>query len=182
MARGQAERLMPLLGAILADAGADWPDLHRIGVGTGPGNFTGVRISIAAARGLSLALGIPATGVPVLEALAHGATRPVLCTLDARRGQVHAQSFGTPADFGPILTDPADIVIDAPGLTCLGDGAAALAERLGGVVAAPAFGPGEAVARIAAQSPATADRRPSPIYLRAPDAAPARDTGPAILP
>ena len=59
MTRGQAERLMPLLEDLLAEAGASWRDLARIGVGIGPGNFTGVRIAVSAARGLALSLKIP---------------------------------------------------------------------------------------------------------------------------
>ena len=54
MEKGQAERLMPMLAEMLAEAGVGFGDLARIGVGTGPGNFTGVRISVAAARGLAL--------------------------------------------------------------------------------------------------------------------------------
>ena len=68
MGRGQAERLMPLLEEMLADAGAAWRDLARIGVGVGPGNFTGIRISVSAARGLALALGVPAIGVTTFDA------------------------------------------------------------------------------------------------------------------
>ena len=62
MARGQAEHLMPMLEEVLAAQGLTWADLDAIGVGTGPGNFTGIRISVAAARGLALGLGIPAVG------------------------------------------------------------------------------------------------------------------------
>jgi len=51
MGRGQAERLMPLLEEVLESGGVTWRKLARIGVGTGPGNFTGIRISVAAARG-----------------------------------------------------------------------------------------------------------------------------------
>ena len=58
---------MPLLEDVLAEAGIGWRDLAAIGVGTGPGNFTGVRISVAAARGLALGLGIPAIGVTRLR-------------------------------------------------------------------------------------------------------------------
>ncbi|WP_444870364.1 tRNA (adenosine(37)-N6)-threonylcarbamoyltransferase complex dimerization subunit type 1 TsaB [Rhodobacter capsulatus] len=76
MAKGQAERLMPLLEELLAEAGLGWHDLDALGVGTGPGNFTGVRISVAAARGLALGLGIPAVGVSVFEALAQDAPPP----------------------------------------------------------------------------------------------------------
>ena len=57
MGRGQAERLFPLLEELLAEGGVTWRDLTALGVGTGPGNFTGIRISVAAARGLALSLG-----------------------------------------------------------------------------------------------------------------------------
>ena len=56
MSRGQAEHLMPLLEEVLASAGVSWSDLDAIGVGIGPGNFTGIRISVSAARGLALGL------------------------------------------------------------------------------------------------------------------------------
>ena len=67
MGRGQAERLMPLLEEVLTEAGIGWSDLGLISVGIGPGNFTGIRISVAAARGLALGLGIPAVGVSLFE-------------------------------------------------------------------------------------------------------------------
>jgi len=70
MARGQAERLLPMLGEMLATAGSDWPALDGLAVCTGPGNFTGLRIAVAAARGLAMALDIPAVGVTTFEALA----------------------------------------------------------------------------------------------------------------
>src|SRR5690606_26481369 len=94
MAKGQAERLMPLLEEMLAEAGAGWGDLAALGVGVGPGNFTGIRISVAAARGLALGLGIPAHGVSIFEALALDAPRPVAAVIDARRGLVYRQVFG----------------------------------------------------------------------------------------
>ena len=59
MARGQAERLVPMLEEMLAEAGLGWRDLDALGVCTGPGNFTGIRISVSAARGLALALDVP---------------------------------------------------------------------------------------------------------------------------
>ncbi len=88
MARGQAERLIPLLQQVLNDHGAVWNDLDAIGVGVGPGNFTGIRISVSAARGLALGLGKPAIGVSNLEAQAYGLDGPVLRCPDARRDRI----------------------------------------------------------------------------------------------
>ena len=67
MTKGQAERLFPLLAELLAEAGVDWRDLSVVGVGTGPGNFTGVRIAVAAARGLALSLRILGAGLDELR-------------------------------------------------------------------------------------------------------------------
>lgn len=101
MTRGQAERLFPLLEDLLARAGLAWSDLDAIGVGIGPGNFTGIRISVAAARGLALSLGIPAIGVSATEAAACGAPRPCRAVVPLRGDEVVWQDFGpAPADGG----------------------------------------------------------------------------------
>ena len=100
MQKGQAERLMPMLEGVLAEGGLAWRDLKALAVGTGPGNFTGVRIAVAAARGLSLGLGIPAVGVTRLEAQAYGLPRPITVIEDARRGEVYVQLF-TAGGAGP---------------------------------------------------------------------------------
>ena len=60
MARGQAEAIMDMIGDVLKTSGVILQDVTRIGVGTGPGNFTGIRISVSAVRGFALSLGIPA--------------------------------------------------------------------------------------------------------------------------
>ena len=102
MARGQAERLLPLLEDLLAEAGTGWGALDRIGVGTGPGNFTGTRIAVAAARGLAMSLGIPALGVSGFEALAHARPRPVLVSIDGRGGRCYLQLFRTAGPDTPV--------------------------------------------------------------------------------
>jgi len=181
MARGQAERLFPLLEETLAQAGLGWRDLTALGVGIGPGNFTGIRISVAAARGLALALGIPAIGVSLLDAVSHGATAPVLACLGAPRGQGWFQrvGYGDPRPFGAAVDDVDERV---PGLTCVGDIAAAVAAQTGTAHALAALAPGVAVARVAATRTDWPPQAPAPLYLRAADAAPSRDAAPVILP
>ncbi|MEM6729615.1 MAG: tRNA (adenosine(37)-N6)-threonylcarbamoyltransferase complex dimerization subunit type 1 TsaB, partial [Pseudomonadota bacterium] len=70
MARGQVERLAPFIEALLSDARITWADLAALGVSVGPGNFTGIRISLSFVRGLALGLDIPAVGVSAFESLA----------------------------------------------------------------------------------------------------------------
>jgi tRNA threonylcarbamoyl adenosine modification protein YeaZ len=184
MARGQAERLMPLLSEVLEAGGAAPRDLDAIGVGTGPGNFTGIRISVAAARGLALSLNVPAVGVTTLEAQALDAPGPHLASVDARRGQVYLQRFGAGAERGPDL-----VATDAagdwghPDLTVSGDMAEALAEALGARPALSVPPLAVAIARIAAarfRIPGLP--RPAPLYLRGADAAPPAQGAPALMP
>lgn len=173
MEKGQAERLMPLLEELLSEAGLGWSDLTRLAVGTGPGNFTGVRIAVAAARGLALGLGIPALGITRLEALAFGLPRPITVVEDARRGEVYVQAFGTETSEA-LLLDGSDLVhvLETAHLTGSAAGAAALP---------PAAPLAEAMARLAAAR-ALPQPRPAPFYLRGADAAPPSDPPPVILP
>ncbi|MFC3628406.1 tRNA (adenosine(37)-N6)-threonylcarbamoyltransferase complex dimerization subunit type 1 TsaB [Paracoccus angustae] len=163
MGKGQAERLFPLFGDLLAEADLTWGDLDVIGVGVGPGNFTGIRIAVAAARGLALSLGIPAVGVTAPEAAALDLPRPCRVVLPLRAGQVVWQDFGTGAGDRP-------------------QQAAAGSLPPGPAPAAPAVPPAIAIARIALARRAAPGPRPAPLYLRPADAAPARDAAPLILP
>ena len=95
---GQAAQLVPLAIQTLADAKVEFSSLSHVAAGCGPGSFTGLRVSLAAAKGVCLALSIPGLGISGLEALAcssHGALNglPVLCIADTRRGNVYAQLF-----------------------------------------------------------------------------------------
>ena len=96
-------------------------------VGTGPGSFTSTRIGLAFARGLGLALDIPAAGVSTLDALAAGA--PDACpVIDARRREVFV--------VGPRALPPDELELE-PGTVCVGSGAVryrAALERLGAEV------------------------------------------------
>jgi tRNA threonylcarbamoyladenosine biosynthesis protein TsaB len=174
MAKGQAERLLPLLEEVLAEAGLGWRDLAAIGVGTGPGNFTGVRISVAAARGLALSLGLPAIGVTRLEALAHGLPRPVTVIEDARRDEVYVQHFGQNGPDAAHLHPRAGLIVTG---TVTGSAAA----DFGAVILPQPMPLTEAVARITVVRLGSVQPRPAPFYLRGADAAPPSDPPPVIL-
>ncbi|MGB3147968.1 MAG: tRNA (adenosine(37)-N6)-threonylcarbamoyltransferase complex dimerization subunit type 1 TsaB [Paracoccaceae bacterium] len=183
MEKGQAERLFPLLEEILRDAGLGWRDLGQIAVGIGPGNFTGVRIAVSAARGLALSLGIPARGITGFEALAYGQPRPCLASIDARGGKTYLQRLDQSENYPPIVADLQELPTElaTPGLTILGHEAAYLADNLGGQAALPHHPLAAAIALAAAAKQDT-PKAPAPLYLRPADAAPARDSGPPILP
>jgi tRNA threonylcarbamoyladenosine biosynthesis protein TsaB len=154
MERGQAERLLPMLEEMLAEAGVGWRDLGGIGVVTGPGNFTGVRVAVAAARGLALALGVPAAGVSVFEALAEGRGE-VTVTLADGRGRF-SQAFRD----GVALGAPFPAAEDAPVEPSRAD--LAVVARL-------------AAARLADAAP------PAPLYLRPADAVASSDPVPVLI-
>ena len=90
---------MPLIARVMDRAGLDFAALDRIAVTTGPGSFTGLRVGIAAARGIALAAGKPAIGLTTLAAyaaplVAADGTRSVVAAIDARHDQVYFQVFG----------------------------------------------------------------------------------------
>jgi tRNA threonylcarbamoyladenosine biosynthesis protein TsaB len=105
--------LLEGLDELLRDADVEPSDVDRLVVGTGPGSFTSTRIGLAVARGISLALDIPAAGVSTLDALgsAYNDAYPVI---DARRQEVFVS--------GPRVVAPDDLELDA-GVLCIGSGA-----------------------------------------------------------
>ncbi len=114
--RGQAEVLMPMVVAVLAEAGLDWPAVAVIGVTVGPGTFTGVRLGLAAARGMALAGGMRLVGITTMEAGAHAVPaearrgRTLLVAVDGKRADLFAQAFAE--DLTP-LTEPRAVMPDA---------------------------------------------------------------------
>ena len=186
MLRGHAEALMPMIARVIARAGLEFAALDRVAVTTGPGSFTGLRVGIAAARGIALAAGKPAVGLSTLAAfaaplIAADDTLPVVCAIDARHDHVYLQVFGpggrtvvTPrlATLREALRASA---IGAPRL--IGTAAAILAaawpagERAPSLVDARRAPDIEWVARLGAAAPETG-AAPKPLYLRAPDAQP----------
>ena len=188
MARGQAESLLPMAEALLADAGATWRDLAAIGVGTGPGNFTGVRVAVSAARGLALGLGIPAVGVSSFAAFGHGHDGPVIVALPGARGAVHlcrlragteeAMLTARRDELGAALADLAA----GEAICVTGPEAATVASATNSPVLRVCHPIAEAVARIAAGRYTVPVARPAPVYLRPADAAPPSEAPPRLLP
>jgi tRNA threonylcarbamoyladenosine biosynthesis protein TsaB len=174
--RGHQERLAGLVRDAMRDAGVAFNRLDRIGVTIGPGSFTGVRVGLAFAKGLALALGIPCVGVGTLAALA-GSADPadgvVAAAIDGRRGQVYLQIF---AGGAPLLAPTALSYADAKAEIATGG-----VDQLlwVGSTPAPAF-EGLRVDRLDHPDPIAVARwaaaatqpiaPPAPLYLRAPDA------------
>jgi tRNA threonylcarbamoyl adenosine modification protein YeaZ len=108
LGKGHAEHLIATIDAALAAAGITHADLGAVAVSIGPGSFTGVRVGVSTARGLALALKIPAIGVTTLEAIAaetENPNGPTLVALDAGRDHVYAavyQSFSM-LRYGPVM-------------------------------------------------------------------------------
>lgn len=128
----RARTLLEDVDALLRQGGANARDLDALAVGIGPGSFTGVRIGLATARGLALALELPGAGVSTLAALAAGAPGAIP-VVDARRHEVFALVDGEPS-----VLAPADLTIE-PGTVCVGDGARRYRDILeaGGAVVPP---------------------------------------------
>ncbi len=182
MARGHAEALLPMVEAVMAEARVAYADLDLVATTVGPGTFTGLRVGLAAARGLALAGGLPIVGVTTLEALAHGTVseqrrgQPVAAALDARRGEVYLQVFDARlAPLGSaVAVAPADAALPAGPLALVGDGAPLLVAALIGVrndlevLQAPRFPDAAAVAALASRRFAMegAPAPPRPLYLR----------------
>ena len=170
--RGHAERLMAMIDDALAEAKLSLTDIGRIGVTVGPGSFTGIRVGVAAARGLALALGVECVGVSTLEVLAQTVSetdKPVLAAINAHRDEVYAQSFEDGMPQGePLLLELDDYLARAtnPGIILVGSASSLIADR--DAETGPDHYPIEIVARISAT--AKAQGKPKPLYLRGPDA------------
>jgi tRNA threonylcarbamoyl adenosine modification protein YeaZ len=184
LGKGHAEHLMAVIEEALEKSGRTYADLAAIAVSVGPGSFTGLRVGVATARGLALALKIPAIGVTTLEALATEARqtfpdRPVLAVLDGGRAEIHAALYDELAvlRYGPAaitLEDAAAMAFAQPAAPVLAGTAAALVVEAAG--RAFDIGPAGATADIATYARLAAARtpgeKPKPLYLRDADAKP----------
>ena len=190
MARGHAEALMPMVEAVLGQAGAGYAALDLLAVTVGPGGFTGVRIGLAAARGMALAGALPLLGVNSLEALAHGVPeserggRCVVAVLDSRRADLYVQSFAAdlaPLDHpGAVMPGDLEAMLPQGPIVLVGDGSARAIAAIDGrramLSTAPAAPRADVLAILAgtryAAFTARGEEWPAaePLYLRPPDA------------
>jgi tRNA threonylcarbamoyl adenosine modification protein YeaZ len=186
MVRGHAEALMPMIERVVTRAVMTLTEIDRVAVTTGPGSFTGLRVGIAAARGIALAAGKPAVGISTLSAYAaphlHADDKyPVVAAIDARHGHVWLQVFS-----------PGGRTFSAPRLAALSEAVQAASEAPAFIVGSAAQAVADAllsahpkpvgiddraapdiawIARMGAVVPEN-HSPPSPQYLRAPDAQP----------
>ncbi len=194
MAHGQAEALLPLVDRTMRQASLPASAVELVAVTTGPGSFTGIRVGIAAARGISLGIGVPLIGVTVFEAVAATARdagremRFLLVAIESRRADLYVQLFdrarcplGGPAAVLPAAL--AEMVRAAAGehaLVVAGDAAqrAVAALATGGVASVvldgepPVLGAVHAALRRWRQGEQRQGGQDSPVrplYLRPPD-------------
>jgi tRNA threonylcarbamoyl adenosine modification protein YeaZ len=172
-ARRHAEVLMPMVDAVLREAGAAPGDVDEVVVGVGPGAYTGLRVGVATAQALGLALDVAVRGAVTLDAMAVGSGlhgRPFAVVTDARRREVFWARYDAAGrrDLGPQVGVPADVAQALSGLPVVGASATPFADLFDDVVE-----PGLPRARwLAAAAPVGAHGERStvrPVYLRSPD-------------
>lgn len=177
LGKGHAERLMGLLDEVLEAGQLTLQSVGRIAVTAGPGSFTGIRTGVATARGLSLALGVPAVGVCTLDilAMAYRETHPgegVVAAIDAKRGEIYAQAFD---GAGNPLSEPQALDVDAVRKLAATHGLAVTGSAAPLVAGAELAGePDHFSAGLAARLAhgVSIVEKPKPLYLRSPDAKP----------
>ena len=198
MEKGQAERLNPMIGEVMSQAGLNFDGLDGIGVTVGPGAFTGLRIGLAAARAIGLAVAAPVIGMTTFAALARAVPRSELSgralviAVNGKRRDVFAQTLDGQGNVlsEPGALDPATVPESLPPgpILIAGDGGPALVYALEGCSEAgegpemrirfsSAMAPPDAahVAALAAQALAAGESPllqapPRPLYIRPPDA------------
>jgi tRNA threonylcarbamoyladenosine biosynthesis protein TsaB len=188
---GHATRLLGMAAGLLEQAGISWRELDRIGVGLGPGTFTGLRVGVATARGLAQSLGLELAGVSSLGALAHVAQANqqdeagTLAVIDARRGEIFIAAYGpgaqellAPRALAPQLLAQTLAPLGPRSWLAIGDGAIRYREALSGAgVTVPADASplhlisGGAICALAAAQVQPAElEQVLPDYRRRPDA------------
>lgn len=157
-----AETVITLIQKALDFTQLNLSDLNVIGVGVGPGNFTGIRISVAAVRGLSFALKIPAFGIKRYEAFCYEQNKDLLCSINASTGQVYVINYcnGT---FGSCSLHKLD---NLPIPNCdyiIGDQSEKISQKLNLIEEKQIYLPATSIAKMAHKMPSKRSP-PKPFY------------------
>ena len=174
---GHATMLMPMIEQAMAKAGCGYGDLARIAVAVGPGSFTGIRVGLAAALGLSLASGVPVVGISsfltVAEVDRQG--RRLFALLDSRREEPFLVELDTDRRFvqppAVVAPDALDAILASAQPLILAGDAPAMTRyaQQDGIQLIQAAPNALAVARLAADPERRYDLPPKPVYVRPPD-------------
>lgn len=177
--RGHAELLLPMIDQLMEAHNLKWDDVEAVGCSTGPGSFTGLRVGLAAAKGIAFARSCPCIGVSVFEAFAYGFNHPICVVMNAKRDEFWLQNFnGADAEPTEAMAIPTTQVLNFIPLhvdQLAGSGSLdvlAQDQRFNVLTDAPSP-PITAVAQLANERLPDPDQFPAkPLYLRAPDAKP----------
>lgn len=195
--RAHSERLLSTIAWVLDQAGVSQGEIEVFAVSVGPGSFTGLRIGVAAFKGLALAHGRPLFGVPTLPAMAQASgirNGDVCVLLDARMnevfGAVYSYAAGVRSEVVPMQAAPVETILEHTSADTLfvGAGASEYADAIRSAFPGAAFGHvglnhpragsliAEAQSLLAAGDPGDA-AAVAPVYLRGSQAEEARQTG-----
>ena len=174
MLRGQSEALLPMIREAMREAGLSFAALDLVAVTVGPGAFTGIRIGLAAARGIGLAAGKKVRGVTTFEAIGEAAGWPpsLLAAVDSRREDVIFLQMLPDGVPEPVAPEAVARWVPAGGIAVAGDAAAQVAALIGPRAECLDVLPDAvAVARLAARGEraGNASPPPRPLYLRPAD-------------
>lgn len=168
--RRHAEELTPMISSALTEAGIEMAEVDRFAADIGPGRFTGLRVGLASARALALAMDLPLVGISSLELLAAGhERRPVTAVIDARRNEVFQQSFFADGSASAPIVGPPDELARAVEGAAVGDGADRYDELYGASLERDRQPSAAVLVQLAAERPALPGREVEPLYLRNPD-------------
>mgnify|MGYP001828827170 CR=1 FL=1 len=161
-----------MIEGVLQSTGLSWASIGSVATYTGPGNFTGIRVGVASARGIGFGLGIPALGVSRFEALARNCDGSVLATVSDHKGRLLAQVIRNGRPHGRAFAFAPDVPsVEIAAGSCIGDRSSYVSEITGlPERAVPPCDPLAALAETAAMRGGSDQPAPQPLYVRPPDA------------